>query len=92
MNLIFISFEELYREYLSVSFEERENIVVRKYGVVFIYKIGYILFDGLLYLKRVFDYDDWNLNGDLVFYDVVNDAVLEILLMGIRVDVDLLIK
>lgn len=40
----------------------------------------------------MFDYDDWNLNGDLVFYDVVNDVVLEILLMGIRVDVDLLIK
>ncbi|MCE6091211.1 aspartate--ammonia ligase [Mycoplasmopsis agalactiae] len=92
VNLTFISSEELYREYPSVSPEERENIVARKYGAVFIYKIGHTLPDGLPHSKRAFDYDDWNLNGDLVFYDAVNDAALEISSMGIRVDADSLTK
>lgn len=92
VNLTFISSEELYREYPSVSPEERENIVARKYGAVFIYKIGHTLPDGLPHSKRAFDYDDWNLNGDLVFYDAINDAALEISSMGIRVDADSLTK
>ncbi len=59
---------------------------------VFIYKIGHTLPDGLPHSKRAFDYDDWELNGDIVFYDKVNDAALEISSMGIRVDSDSLTK
>lgn len=70
----FINSEELYREFPNVSPEERENIVAKKYKAVFIYKIGHTLPDGLPHSKRAFDYDDWELNGDIVFYDKVNDA------------------
>ncbi len=88
----FINSEELYREFPNVSPEERENIVAKKYKAVFIYKIGHTLPDGLPHSKRAFDYDDWELNGDIVFYDKVNDAALEISSMGIRVDSDSLTK
>ncbi len=88
----FINSEELYREFPNVSPEERENIVAKKYKAVFIYKIGHTLPDGLPHSKRAFDYDDWELNGDMVFYDKVNDAALEISSMGIRVDSDSLTK
>ncbi|TKA58854.1 Aspartate-ammonia ligase (AsnA) [Mycoplasmopsis bovis 8790] len=88
----FINSEELYRKFPNVSPEERENIVAKKYGAVFIYKIGHTLPDGLPHSKRAFDYDDWELNGDIVFYDKVNDAALEISSMGIRVDSDSLAK
>ncbi|WP_406617142.1 aspartate--ammonia ligase [Mycoplasmopsis adleri] len=91
-TLTFIDSEELYKEYPNMTPEERENIVAKKYGAVFIYKIGYKLPDGVPHSKRAFDYDDWNLNGDLVFYDSINDKALEISSMGIRVDSESLKK
>ncbi|MBZ4212782.1 aspartate--ammonia ligase [Mycoplasma sp. U97] len=85
-KVTFIDSNDLYNSYPSSSPEERENIVAKKFGAVFIYKIGYKLPDGVPQSKRAFDYDDWELNGDLIFYDSINDAALEISSMGIRVD------
>lgn len=48
--------------------------------------IGYNLVFGMLYDLCVFDYDDWDLNGDLLYYYEILDMVIEISSMGICVD------
>ncbi|QVK01956.1 aspartate--ammonia ligase [Mycoplasma mycoides subsp. capri] len=85
-QLTFIDSLDLYNKYPNLTAEQREDEVAREYKAVFIYKIGYDLPDKKPHSKRAFDYDDWNLNGDLIFYDLVNDKALEISSMGIRVD------
>lgn len=53
---------------------------------MFVSQIGGLLESGKPHDGRAPDYDDWNLNGDiLVWYPVLNKAV-EISSMGIRVD------
>ncbi|WP_025755488.1 aspartate--ammonia ligase [Mycoplasmopsis cricetuli] len=85
-ELTFITAKELYEMYPNFSPEERENEFAKKVKAFFVIGIGYKLPDNIEHSKRAFDYDDWNLNGDLVFYDKINDAALEISSMGIRVD------
>lgn len=82
----FISSTELYNLYPNLTPEEREREIVKLHGAVFVYGIGDKLEDGLEHSKRAFDYDDWTLNGDLLFYDKINDDCIEISSMGIRVD------
>jgi len=90
-EITFISSEELEDLYPSLSRKERENIITKKYGAVFLMHIGNKLKDGLSHDGRAADYDDWNLNGDiLLWYDVLNIAY-EISSMGIRVDKDSLL-
>ena len=55
-------------------------------------KIGSRLKSGIKHDGRAPDYDDWNLNGDLLVYDGVLDMALEISSMGIRVDRDSLLS
>lgn len=91
-DITFISTKELERDYGNLNRKERENAVAKKYGAVFIYQIGWNLSDGMPHDGRAADYDDWNLNGDLlVWYDVINSA-LELSSMGIRVDEKSLVK
>ena len=85
-ELKIVSSEDLIKEYPSKDAKTRENEYVKKYKSVFIYGIGHKLSDGLPYDDRASDYDDWNLNGDLLYYDEVLDTALEISSMGIRVD------
>ncbi|WP_338822628.1 aspartate--ammonia ligase [Mycoplasmopsis felifaucium] len=85
-TLFFISSTDLYNMYPDLSPEEREDKIAKDKKAVFIYEIGFKLPDGIPQSKRAFDYDDWKLNGDLIFYDEVNDRSLEISSMGIRVD------
>ena len=68
--------------------KERENAVCKEYGAVFIERIGAPLSDGQPHDSRAADYDDWNLNGDiLVWYPVLGKAI-ELSSMGIRVDAE----
>ncbi|MFQ7045010.1 MAG: aspartate--ammonia ligase, partial [Christensenellales bacterium] len=53
---------------------------------VFIMQIGDLLSNGEKHDGRSPDYDDWKLNGDILFYDDVLDCAMEISSMGIRVD------
>ncbi|WP_434343546.1 aspartate--ammonia ligase [Mycoplasma sp. 06067-C1-B144P-99-0482-3] len=85
-QLTFIDSLDLYNKYPHLTAEQREDEIVKEFKAVFIYKIGHNLPDNLPHSKRAFDYDDWNLNGDLIFYDKVNDKALEISSMGIRVN------
>ncbi|MBO7344795.1 MAG: aspartate--ammonia ligase [Clostridia bacterium] len=91
-KITFISTAELEKEYPDLTRKEREKAVAKKYGAVFLYKIGWPLKDGKPHDGRAADYDDWKLNGDIIlWYDVLGIA-LEISSMGIRVDADSLVK
>lgn len=85
-NITFISSKELYKTFPTLKPEQRELEIVKKYKAVFIYQIGNKLPDGIPHSRRAKDYDDWNLNGDIVVYDEINDIALELSSMGIRVD------
>lgn len=82
----FISSKELEEKYPNLDRKQRENAITKEYKAVFIYQIGWPLSDGLPHDGRASDYDDWNLNGDiLLWYDIL-DRAIEISSMGIRVD------
>ncbi len=85
-NVFFITSEELYDMYPDLPAKEREEKIVKEKKSVFIMQIGNKLPDGLPHDGRAPDYDDWNLNGDLLFWYDVIDAPVEISSMGIRVD------
>ncbi|WP_027333983.1 aspartate--ammonia ligase [Mycoplasma elephantis] len=85
-DLTIITSQELADIYPKLTPFEREKEYVKTHKAVFITQIGHPLSDGIPHGNRAFDYDDWKLNGDLIFYDKVNDNPLEISSMGIRVD------
>lgn len=85
-DLHFFNSEELIRMYPGMNANEREKAVVKEFKSVFIVGIGHILSDGKPHDHRAADYDDWNLNGDLLYYDELLDCPIEISSMGIRVD------
>lgn len=85
-NIFFISTSKLEKLYPNLSRKERENEITRIHKAVFIYQIGWNLKDGFPHDSRASDYDDWNLNGDILLYYDLYDMALEISSMGIRVD------
>ena len=91
-NIYFISTSELEKMYPNLSRKEREDEITRTYKAVFLYQIGYPLKDNLPHDTRAADYDDWELNGDILVYYPLYDMALELSSMGIRVDKESLIK
>ncbi len=87
-DIKFITSQELEDLYPALSPKEREYAIVKKYETVFIMQIGGKLKSGIVHDGRAPDYDDWNLNGDLLFYHKTLDTALEVSSMGIRVDVN----
>jgi aspartate--ammonia ligase len=85
-QITFISTEELEERYPNLSRKERENKITEEYHAVFLYRIGWPLKDGLPHDGRAADYDDWNLNGDILLYNPILHRAFEISSMGIRVD------
>ena len=85
-DVFFITTQELEDMYPSLSSKERENAVVREHKTVFLMKIGGKLNSGKKHDGRAPDYDDWELNGDILIWDEVLESALEISSMGIRVD------
>ncbi|MDE6370407.1 MAG: aspartate--ammonia ligase [Duncaniella sp.] len=93
-EITFVFAEDLARDYPDQTPKEREAIVTRKYGAVFIIGIGGDLCDGKSHDGRAPDYDDWSteneagykgLNGDILLWNHVLDIPFEISSMGIRV-------
>ena len=82
----FITSQELEDMYPDLTSKEREHAITRKYKTVFIMQIGDKLLSGEPHDGRAPDYDDWNLNGDIIVYYPVLDIALELSSMGIRVD------
>ena len=89
-EVTFITSQELLDRYPDLSAHERERMAAKEYGTVFLTGIGGALSDGKPHDGRAPDYDDWSLNGDILFYDEVLDDSLEISSKGIRVDADAL--
>lgn len=85
-NVFFIDSQELEDMYPQLTPKQRENEVCEKYGTVFVMKIGSALKSGEKHDGRAPDYDDWSLNGDLLFWHETLKTALEVSSMGIRVD------
>ena len=66
--------------------KEREYLICKEKGAVFLMQIGGVLSNGEAHDGRAPDYDDWSLNGDILVYYPVLDIALELSSMGIRVD------
>ena len=81
-----ITTQELEDMYPTLSPKERENAITKEYGTVLLMQIGKTLKSGKKHDGRAPDYDDWELNGDILFYNEVLGTAFEISSMGIRVD------
>lgn len=90
-DIHFFDSQEVLDMYPGLDAKRRENELLRKYGAVFIKGIGHKLSDGKPHDDRAADYDDWNLNGDLLYYNKLLDCAFEVSSMGIRVDENSLI-
>lgn len=82
----FITTQELEDMYPDKTSHERERLITKEHKTVFLMEIGGVLNGGQKHDGRAPDYDDWSLNGDILFWDDVLDDSLEISSMGIRVD------
>ncbi len=91
-EITFISTLELEKAYPNLPRKEREHEAAKKYGAIFLYKIGWPLKDGMPHDGRAADYDDWKLNGDIILWSPVLNSSVELSSMGIRVDKDSLVK
>lgn len=97
----FVHAQELLEMYPDKTPKEREDLICKKYGAVFLMGIGGALSNGEKHDGRAPDYDDWStkneegfegLNGDiLIWYPILNRS-FELSSMGIRVDIDALNK
>jgi len=85
-ELFFITTDELEKRYPDHTPPQREELITREKGAVFLLEIGKPLSDGKPHEKRAPDYDDWSLNGDLLFWYPLLERAVEISSMGIRVD------
>lgn len=94
-KITFIHTEDLVKNFPDLTPKERENVVAKEYGAVFLIGIGGELADGKPHDGRAPDYDDWTspseagykgLNGDILVWNEVLGSAFEISSMGIRVD------
>lgn len=85
-HIHFVTSQQLLDIYPHLSPREREDAITKELGCVFVMKIGDKLSDGQKHDGRAPDYDDWQLNGDILFWYEPLQQALEISSMGIRVD------
>ena len=88
----FIDSQDLEDRYPDKSPKEREELAAREYGAIFIKRIGGNLKSGKPHDGRAPDYDDWELNGDIILWDDVLEVPIELSSMGIRVNSDVMKK
>ena len=82
----FVTAQELEDLYPAMTPKERENAYLKEHKTAFIIGIGAPLRSGKPHDGRAPDYDDWALNGDLLFWYAPLGCAMEISSMGIRVD------
>ena len=85
-DVSFVTTQELEDLYPGFSPKERENAYLKEHRTAFVMQIGDLLKSGLKHDGRAPDYDDWKLNGDIVFWSDVLGCAFEVSSMGIRVD------
>ncbi len=91
-DISFVTSQELEDMYPDLEPKEREDRIAKEKRAVFIMKIGAVLKSGKKHDGRAPDYDDWELNGDILFWYPVLERAMEVSSMGIRVDEDSLVK
>ena len=91
-DVTFVTAQELEDKYPQLTPKEREDMVTKEYGTVFVMGIGAPLAGGKSHDGRAPDYDDWSLNGDILVWNPVLEHSLEISSMGIRVSPEVLDK
>ena len=91
-DIFFITTEELEARFPDKTPKEREYLITKERGAVFLMKIGDALKNGKPHDGRAPDYDDWQLNGDILVYYPVLDISMELSSMGIRVDKEALLS
>jgi aspartate--ammonia ligase len=85
-DVFFITTQELEDMYPHLTPKERERALLREHKTAFLMQIGGLLRSGIRHDGRAPDYDDWSLNGDILFWNDVLECPFEISSMGIRVD------
>ncbi len=91
-EITFVTTQELEDKYPNYSPAQREDIVAKEKKAIFVMKIGGALKSGIKHDGRAPDYDDWELNGDIIFWYPVLNRGFEVSSMGIRVDEETLMK
>lgn len=91
-EITFITSQELENMYPNLTPKEREYEFSKARGAIFISQIGKVLASGEKHDGRAPDYDDWELNGDIIVYYPVLDIALELSSMGVRVDEESLLR
>ena len=89
-DITFITSQELEDMYPDLSSKDREKAYAKEKKAIFVSQIGKVLASGEKHDGRAPDYDDWELNGDIIVYYPVLDIALELSSMGVRVDEDAL--
>ena len=84
-DVTFVTGQELEDRWPDLSSKEREHAIAKECGTVFLMKIGRKQNSGKPHDGRAPDYDDWDLNGDILFWNDVLNCSIEISSMGIRV-------
>ena len=85
-DIFFISSQELEDLYPEKRPKDREHLITKEKGAVFITQIGKKLKSGTVHDGRSPDYDDWELNGDILLWFEPLNISIELSSMGIRVD------
>jgi len=91
-DVFFITSQELLDMYPDFDDKQRENAICKEHKVVFLMQIGKALSNGKPHDNRAPDYDDWELNGDLLYWNPVLNRAFEISSMGIRVNEESLLS
>lgn len=87
-DVSFVTTQELEDMYPDMTGSKRESAYVKEHKTAFIMQIGGKLRSGKPHDGRAPDYDDWQLNGDIFFWNDVLGSGIEISSMGIRVDAE----
>jgi aspartate--ammonia ligase len=91
-EIFFVTTQELEDMFPDNTPKEREYFIAKAKGAVCLMQIGGALGSGEPHDGRAPDYDDWNLNADIIVYYPVLDIALELSSMGIRVDKEALLR
>ena len=91
-EITFITSQELEDRYPDLTPKEREDAASKEYGAIFLMKIGGTLRSGEKHDGRSPDYDDWELNGDIILWNDILEKAFEISSMGIRVDSEAMLR
>ena len=84
-EVTFVTSQELEDRWPDLTGKEREHAICKEHGTVFLMQIGRKLKSGKPHDGRAPDYDDWDLNGDILFWNPILQQSFEISSMGIRV-------